>query len=136
MPVFNQDIEDKEFPAAGLKLIEEVAGADAIVISTPEYNGSISCVLKNAIDWTSRAKQNPWRGKQVFLMGASPGALGAVRGLWHSRIPLEVLGANVFPDMSGLPKAHEAFDEQGALKDKASYDRLAKLLRTFFDYAR
>jgi chromate reductase len=136
LPVFNQDIQDKEFPQAATGFIDKVSKADAVIISSPEYNGSISSPLKNTVDWSSRGKQNPWLGKQVLLLGASPGALGATRGLWHSRRPFEVLGAFVFPEMSGLPRAHEAFDEKGALKDKASADRLAKLLHSFVEYAR
>ncbi|MGZ3723717.1 MAG: NADPH-dependent FMN reductase [Bdellovibrionales bacterium] len=136
MPVFNQDIQDKAFPDSVTQLIEKIMKADAIVISSPEYNGSISSVLKNTVDWSSRGPKNPWAGKQVLLLGASPGALGAVRGLWHSRRPFEVLNAHVYPEMSGLPKAHEAFDEKGALKDKVSLERLTKLLQAFVDYAR
>jgi NAD(P)H-dependent FMN reductase len=131
MPVYNQDIEDKEFPQPAADLARKVAGVDALVISTPENNGSIAAALKNTVDWLSRPPHNPWPGKCIFLMGASPGALGAVRGLWHSRIPFEALGCHVYPDMSGLPRAHEAFDENGELKDKASRERLAKQLKGF-----
>lgn len=136
MPVFNQDIQDADFPEAAARFIEKVMSADAIVISSPEYNGSISSPLKNTVDWSSRGPKNPWAGKQVLLLGASPGALGATRGLWHARRPFEVLNAHVYPEMSGLPKAHEAFDEKGDLKDKASFEKLAKLLHSFVDYAR
>ena len=135
LPVFNQDIQDREFPQAATDFIEKISGADAVVISTPEYNGSISSVLKNWVDWSSRGPQNPWKGKPVFLMGASPGALGAVRGLWHSRIPLEVLGAHVYPEMSGLPRAHEAFGASGELKEKANQERLARFLTAFAEFA-
>lgn len=128
MPVFNQDIQDKGFPQAVVDLAAEVKAADALVISTPEYNGSISSVLKTTIDWLSRDPLNPWPGKHVCLLGASPGALGAVRGLWHSRQPFEVLGCHVYPEMSGLPRAHEAFDAEGKLKDGTSQERLKKLL--------
>lgn len=131
MPVFNQDIQDQQFPEPVTQLIAKIAGCRAAVISTPEYNGSISSVLKNTLDWSSRGPQNPWKDRNILLLGASPGALGAVRGLWHSRQPFEVLGAHVYPEMMGLPRAHEAFDESGSLKDKASHERLAKLLFAF-----
>jgi chromate reductase, NAD(P)H dehydrogenase (quinone) len=134
LPVFSQDIQDKGFPQGVVDLANEVKACDALVISTPEYNGSISSVLKTTIDWLSRDPLNPWPGKHVCLLGASPGALGAVRGLWHSRQPFEVLGCHVFPEMSGLPRAHEAFDENGNLKDKAGQERLAKLLSKFVEY--
>src|SRR6266404_3765061 len=61
LPVFNQDIEDKEFPQGATQFIEKIMAAEAIVISSPEYNGSISCVLKNAVDWSSRGPKNPWQ---------------------------------------------------------------------------
>ena len=131
LPVYNQDIEDKEFPASAKALAEKVKGVQGVIISTPENNGSIAATLKNTVDWLSRPQVNCWPGKHILLLGASPGALGAVRGLWHSRIPFEALGCFVYPEMSGLPRAHEAFDEGGALKDKASHERLAKLLDSF-----
>lgn len=135
LPVYNQDIQDKGFPKEAADFIQKIAEADAVVISTPEYNGSISSVLKNWIDWSSRGPTNPWKDKHVFLMGASPGALGAIRGLWHSRNPLQVLGAHVYPEMSGLPKAHEAFEISGELKEKANHERLAKFLTAFAEHA-
>lgn len=131
LPVYNQDIEDREFPEAAIRLAGKVRQAAALVISTPENNGSIAAALKNTIDWLSRPPHNPWPGKWIFLMGASPGALGAVRGLWHSRVPFEALGCMVYPEMSGLPKANEAFDENGDLKDGAARERLAKQLVKF-----
>lgn len=131
MPVFNQDIEDKEMPEAVLNLAQKIKSASALVISSPEYNGSISSPLKNTVDWLSRVEGKILSGKKVLLLGASPGALGATRGLWHSRRPFEVLGCFVHPEMSGLPKAHEAFDQKGDLKDKANLERLAKLIAAF-----
>ena len=136
LPVFNQDIQDQGFPQGVLDLANEIKQADALVISSPEYNGSISSPLKTVIDWCSRDPINAWPGKHICLLGASPGALGAVRALGHGRQPFEVLGCHVFPDMLGLPKAHEAFDESGNLKDKAGQERLAKLLSKFVDYLR
>lgn len=131
MPVYSQDIQDKEFPDAVVQLGKKVSECGALVISCPEYNGSISSPLKNTVDWISRLPGNVFAKKKVLLIGASPGALGATRGLWHSRRPFEVLSCFVYPDMSGLPRAHEAFDQEGALKDKASHDRLAHLISAF-----
>lgn len=134
MPVFNQDIQDKGMPEGVEKLAEKVAAAQALVISTPEYNGSIASSFKTVIDWLSRTKLNPIAGKHILLLGASPGALGAVRGLLHSRQPLEVIGAHVYPEMLGLPKAHEAFDENGELKDSAARERLNKIIQKFLKH--
>jgi NAD(P)H-dependent FMN reductase len=131
LPVYNQDIETSAFPENGLKLRDKVAAADALVISSPENNGAIAALTKNTIDWISRAPQNPWPGKWILLLGASPGALGAVRGLWHTRIPFEALGSIVYPEMFGLARAHEAFNEKNELKDPAQLSRLGKLLSSF-----
>ena len=67
-------------------------------------------------------------------MGASPGALGAVRGLWHSRIPFEVLGCHVYPTMSGLPKADKAFTPEGDLIDESARQRLTELLNAYVKF--
>ncbi len=118
MPVYDEDIQNGEgFPESVKKLAEKITAADALVISTPEYNGSIPGVLKNVIDWLSRLNPMPLADKSLLLLGASPGALGAVRGLWHTRVPFEAVGVHVYPTMVGLPKAGDAFDDAGALKD-------------------
>ena len=134
MPVYNQDIQDKGMPEGVDKLAEKIKDAEALVISTPEYNGSIASSFKTVIDWLSRTKLNPIAGKHILLLGASPGGLGAVRGLLHSRQPLDVLGAFVYPEMLGLPKANEAFDESGQFKDPAAHQRLSKLLEKFLQH--
>jgi len=135
MPVYDGDVEDSTgIPMAVKNLAEKIANSSALVLSTPEYNGSIPGPFKNAIDWISRVTPSPWSGKQILLLGASPGALGAIRGLWHARVPLEALGAHVFPEMIGVPKADQVFDEQGLLKDSALEERLKKTLNRFNQY--
>ena len=94
------------------------------MIAAPEYNYSIAGPLKNAIDWVSRARPMPWRGKSIYLMSASPSPMGGIRGLWQTRIPLEGCGALVFPDMFALPHANEAFDASGQLRDPGLAGRL------------
>lgn len=132
MPMYDGDEETTNgIPKSVLALGEKISSAKAIVISTPEYNGSIPGTFKNIIDWVSRIKPMPWTGKHVLLLGASPGALGAVRGLWHARVPLEVTGAHVYPEMFGLPKASEAFNQNGTLVDQKNIERLTKLLAQF-----
>ena len=71
----------------------------------------------------------------MLLLGASPGALGAVRGLWHTRVPLEAIGAFVYPEMFGLPRAHQAFDEAGKFADAKNRSRLEELLGSFLKFA-
>lgn len=136
LPLYDGDLEANQgVPEVAKKLGEKIKEADAIIISSPEYNGSIPGTLKNAIDWVSRLKPVPLARKQVCLIGASPGKLGAVRGNLHTRVPFHVLGSYVFPDYFGVPLADEAFDTKGNLKDTKQYDNLRKMLESFIFYA-
>jgi chromate reductase, NAD(P)H dehydrogenase (quinone) len=135
LPVYNADDEASQgIPEKVQALATKIRNCDGWIISTPEYNGSIPGPFKNALDWVSRAAPIPWGGKQILLTGASPGALGAIRSLWHSRHPFEATGGFVYPDMMGLSKAHEAFDDQGVLKDKKFEENLTKLLLKFLEH--
>lgn len=135
LPVYDGDVEAKGIPEGVMKLAEAIREADALIISTPEYNGSMSSVLKTAIDWTSRVKPMPLAKKQILLLGASPGGLGAIRGLGHARAPFENLGNYLYPESFGLAKAHEAFDEDGNLKDPAQFEKVQKLVTSFIAYS-
>lgn len=136
MPIYDGDLEESSgVPAGGKEFISRIQNADAIVISTPEYNGGIPGTLKNAIDWASRISPIPFTGKPLLLIGASPGALGAVRGLWHTRVPLEAIGTMVYPEMFGLALAHQAFDESGKLIDNKKNEQLTKLINQFIKFA-
>ena len=135
MPVYDGDIESATgIPETTVVLGKKIAAADALIISTPEYNGSIPGILKNVIDWLSRDKPVSLTGKHLLLLAASPGALGGIRSLWHSRQPFEVLGVHVFPDMMALPNAYNAFDEQGKLKDEKTIQRLKTTLDQFIKH--
>lgn len=134
LPVYDGDIETAGMPEGAIKLGEKIAQADAIILSTPEYNGGMPGPFKNAVDWVSRITPMPWPGKQLLLIGASPGMLGAVRSLAHSKVPLESIGVFVYPEVMGLPKAHTMFDENGKLNDPAAEERLKKLLFKFRDH--
>ncbi len=134
LPVYDGDIESAGIPTGVSALAAKLHACDAVIISTPEYNGTIPGSFKNLIDWVSRVKPMPWTGKDILLMGASPGALGAVRGLLHSRQALDVCGAYVYPETMGVPKANEGFDETGRIKDASLEERLGKFLSRFKDY--
>ena len=127
LPIYDGDIDAASgLPPGGLALKRRLEAAEALIIAAPEYNYSIAGPLKNAIDWVSRARPMPWRGKSILLMAASPSPMGGIRGLWQTRIPLEGCGALVFPDMFALPHANEAFDEAGRLRDPALAERLQR----------
>jgi chromate reductase len=135
MPVYDGDIEAATgIPAGTAALGKKILAADALIISTPEYNGSIPGVLKNAIDWLSREEPVSLEGKHLLLLAASPGRLGGVRSLWHTRQPFEVLGVHVFPGMMGLSDAYSAFDEQGWLRDELNTAQLRKTVDRFIKY--
>jgi NAD(P)H-dependent FMN reductase len=136
MPIYDGDLEEASgIPAGGQEFIRRIQGARALVISTPEYNGGIPGTLKNAIDWASRTDPIPFDGKPILLLGASPGGFGAVRGLWHTRVPLEAIGALVYPEMFGIPRAHQAFDATGNFVDPKNRQRLEGLIQDYLKFA-
>jgi chromate reductase len=92
--------------------------------------------LKNAIDWVSRMKPMPLRGKHGVLLAASTSLVGGSRGLWALRVPLEGLGVMLLPDMFALAQAPQAFDEHGKLKDPELQERLRKLVHGYLDMGR
>ncbi len=135
-PVYDGDLEAKSgVPEVVQSFAKIIQQSKALILSTPEYNGGIMGVFKNWIDWLSRVQPSPFSYKPILLMGASPGALGAVRGLWHSRVPLEALKCFVYPEMFGLSFADKAFAEQGELQDPKTSDRLKKLITEFLAHA-
>lgn len=132
IPVYDGDIEEeKGIPDDVTKLDQQIKSCDSLIVVTPEYNGSIPGILKNVVDWLSRVDEPCFRGRHLQIFAASPGAFGGVRSLWHSRVPFEVLGAHVSPDMMGLPKADSAFDESGKLTDPKTADRIKNILTSF-----
>lgn len=118
IPMYNQDLDvDGQRPAAVERLKAAVAGADAVLIATPEYNHSIPGVLQNAIDWLSRpAMRSPLAGKPVAIVGASPGVLGAVRAQQQLKLVLMATLAQVMPHPGvAVGQVHEKFDAEGSL---------------------
>jgi NAD(P)H-dependent FMN reductase len=133
LPFFDEDLEAREgiVPPA-MQLKQKMLEADGFIIASPEYNGSFSAVLKNAIDWASRqAEGEPvlacFANKWVSLLSASPGSLGGLRGLLQLRTVLAGLGCIVLPRQIGLPKAHEAFDDEGQLISQKRHQAVGKL---------
>jgi chromate reductase len=133
-PSYDQDLETREgLPPGPRELNRRLEATDAFVIASPEYNASIPGHLKNAIDWVSRARPQPFNARHGLLMSASPSMAGGNRGLWSLRIPLEHLGARVFPDMFSLARAHQAFTDDGALADQKLGVRFEQNLVAFLD---
>jgi NAD(P)H-dependent FMN reductase len=117
------DEKNGEIPDGARRLKDRLLASDSFLIASPEYNASMPGVLKNVIDWTSRFQPQPFTRRYGMLMSASPSMAGGNRGLWSLRIPLEHLGARVYPDMFSLAQAHQAFDHDGSLKDRALQER-------------
>jgi chromate reductase len=132
MPLYDGDMEDAEgLPSGALVLRDRLEWCDAFVISSPEYNGSVPGVLKNAIDWVSRVRPQPFKTKHALLVSASPSQFGGNRGLWSLRIPLEHLGTRVYPDMFSLARSYDGFTEDGRLTDPGLQQRLTETVRAF-----
>jgi len=135
LPVYDGDIEVAGMPAGVGELGAMVKAAQAIVIASPEYNGSISSPLKNTIDWLSRLKPVPLEGKPVILMGASIGMFGANRGMLHGRDCFEKLMAFVYPEGFGVMKAVDAFNTDGTFHDPKQLERLQGTLKKYLEFA-
>jgi chromate reductase, NAD(P)H dehydrogenase (quinone) len=115
-----------------------IRDADAILFVTPEYNGSIPGVLKNAIDWASRPTPatSPLAGKPVAAIGASTGMFGAAWAQADLRKSLGLAGARVLDEELAVPAAHEAFHDDGRIKRGATRRRLAEILELLIAQAR
>jgi chromate reductase len=129
IPLYNEDVKAQGFPAPVQLLREKIAAADGIVFATPEYNYSVSGVLKNAIDWASRPPDQPFHDKAVAIMGASPGVLGTPRAQSHLR------QIGIFLNMRFVNKpeifvggAASKFDKDGNLTDETAKGLIKQLM--------
>jgi chromate reductase len=124
VPAYDEDDDHELAPAAVTALRSAVAGADAVLFATPEYNHSIPGALKNALDWVSRPiATNPLRNKPVAVIGASTGIFGAVWAQAELRKVLSALGARVVDgELAGAPAA------EGAPPDEELLDQLRALV--------
>ena len=135
MPLFDEDLEAKEgLPENVRKFKQLMMAHQGFLIASPEYNGSITPLLKNAIDWASRPLPGEppfalscFRDKVAVLMSASPGGLGGLRGLTHVRTILSGIGVLVLPEQIAIPRAFEAYDAQGRLKDPKQHEAVEQL---------
>ncbi len=129
VPPFDEDDEAGPVPAAVARMRDAIAGADAVLFSTPEYNHSLPGQLKNALDWASRpTATSVLRNKAVAVVGASQGAFGAVWAQADLRKVLAAAGARVVDGEVAVGHAHERFDESGRLLDESLRDQLGEVV--------
>ena len=129
-PLFDEDLETAEgVPAAVQAASDLIRGADAVVIASPEYNQSVSGVMKNALDWISRTKGGPWLRKPVAILSANAGRAGGARGQYALRLclapfrPLMVPGPEVL-----VASPDKEFDADGRLQNALYEKALAELM--------
>lgn len=117
VPLYDGDLESAEgIPAEVQTLADQIAAADAIIIASPEYNQNMTGVLKNALDWVSRVKDNPWKGKPVAIVAAAAGRAGGARGSYALRLAMMPYAARVLPGPEVLVAgAFKEFDSDGKL---------------------
>jgi chromate reductase len=135
IPPYNEDHDGDLPPAAVAHLRERIAKADAVVFATPEYNGSVPGLLKNAVDWASRpfGRSALW-GKPVAAIGASTGEYGALWAQADLRKTLGIAGARVLEAELAVGKAGERFTPDGELNDRETRERLAEILEALAEH--
>lgn len=125
LPLLSEDIDG--LPDSVSRLKDQLIACDALIVASPEYNGSMSGALKNAIDWASIGRDGDeplacFKGKVCGLLSSSPGAIGGLQGLVHVRQTLTRLQMLVVPAQYALGGGHEAFNDNGDMKDEAKAD--------------
>ena len=136
IPLYNEDVRKQGLPASVVGLAELIATADAVMIATPEYNYSIPGVLKNAIDWVSKADPQPFDRKPVAILGASMGAMGTARSQYDLRKVFVSLNAHVLnhPEIM-IAAAQTRFDADGNLTDEKTRELIAKQIVALKEWA-
>jgi len=129
LPLYHGDLEDRAgMPPNAAKLVGLIKAHHGLLIASPEYNAMLTPLLKNAIDWCSRADDNPFAGKPAAVIAASPGPLGGIRSLQMAQMLLLKLGSHIVPGQCHLPRAADAFDPAGGLLDQGVRSALTTLL--------
>ena len=133
MPIMDQDLEAASGAPEHAKRLKDLFDAnDALLIACPEYNSSITPLLKNVIDWVSRPDERRapiacYQGKVAAILSASPSGLGGIRGLVHVRSILGNIGVLVLPDQVSVLNAGAAFADDGSLKDEKQHAAVAAI---------
>jgi len=143
LPIMDEDLErERGLPDNALKLARLFASHDGVLIATPEYNGSIPPLLKNAIDWISRVSRDgsrplrPYAGKALALCSSSNGNFAGIRAINHLRAVLVHVGCEVVAPQCSVARGEEAFDEDGRLRDPRSREVMATVAETLAERAR
>ena len=139
MPVLSEDLESAQgMPVNAGKFKQMLIAHDGFLIASPEYNGSISAALKNALDWASRKENDEpsllaFKGKTASLLSASPGQLGGVRGLVHLRAILGNLGVFVLPQQYSMSQAFKQFDSDNNISGAKDRDKIDTCVNQLLD---
>lgn len=142
LPIMDQDLEKESgIPENAMKLKKIFIEHQGFVIASPEYNSSVTPLLKNTIDWVSRPVPGEpalaaYQAKVATLLSASSGALGGLRGLVHLRAILGNIGVIVLPEQLAISSAHEAFNADGSLKDAKQQPKLENAMKKLVDAVR
>ena len=140
MPLYDGDLEaEKGLPSSAIELKEKVTNAQALLIASPEYNGSLSPLLKNTIDWISRPVDGKGSAKDVFgnkvvgIIAASPGALGGMRGLFHLRDILSGVGCNVIGQQVAVGSFFKVYNNETQSLEEPIKGRVQSMLDALVD---
>jgi chromate reductase, NAD(P)H dehydrogenase (quinone) len=132
LPLYDQDLETDGPPAPWVRLRREIAGADAVLFVTPEYNRSVPAALKNAIDVASRPYgKSVWSGKPGAVVSVSPGAIGGFGANHHLRQSLVFLNVPTLQHEAYIGGADKLFDEQGGIANPGTKEFLGKFLQAY-----
>ncbi|MDW6024557.1 NAD(P)H-dependent oxidoreductase [Mesorhizobium sp. BAC0120] len=143
LPIMDQDLEqERGIPENAFKLARLIAAHDAVLICTPEYNGSMPPLLKNTIDWVSRIHRdngkplNPYPGKVVGICSSSDGHFAGIRSANHLRAVLSHIQMEVIAPQVSVPHGADAFAEDGSFKEERLRKGMTRLCRTLIEHAR
>lgn len=141
MPIYDGDLEaESGLPEHAKRLKKLFRESDGLFLASPEYNSSISPLLKNSLDWISRPEPNEpslvaFSGKVAAISAASPGGFGGMRGLVPLRMMLGNIGVFVIPNQLAIPFADKAFDASGKLTDEKQKETLRGVVKQFVETA-
>lgn len=142
LPIYNGDLEEASgLPTGAVSLREKMIAAGGFIIGCPEYNGFLTPLLVNALDWASRSEEKrpdltPFANKIVLLSSASPGGFGGMRAAGHLRSMLSGIGCIVLPQAMAVPAAHKAFNEDGGFADEGLARRATGMVDQLLDVVR